>query len=309
MFSRDVLSGCSLGMFSRDVLSGCSLGMFSRDVLSGCSLGMFSRDVLSGCSLGMFSRMFSRDVLSGCSLGMFSRDVLSGCSLGMFSRDVLSGCSLGMFSRDVVSFQTDSIYLFIEFNLQIVVEANYTALEIKEVFPEDAGTYVVIARNLGGEARTSGLLSIDGLAVNGSMSAKAPSKPYFTQQLQNKDVQEGSRAHFKCEVAGFPEPEVCHTIETEQTKHSIHNTNTSQNSIHTTDTFQAFNLHYRHIPNFQSTIQTHPKHSIHTTDTFQAFNLHYRRIPKLSIHNTDTSQHSTRFQMKLFISTDHLVPQ
>jgi titin len=91
---------------------------------------------------------------------------------------------------------------------KIVVEANYTALEIKEVFPEDAGTYVVIARNLGGEARTSGLLSIDGLAVNGSMSAKAPSKPYFTQQLQNKDVQEGSRAHFKCEVAGFPEPEI-----------------------------------------------------------------------------------------------------
>ena len=377
--------GCSLGMSSRDdlsgCLSGCPLGMFSRDVLSGCSLGMFCRDVLSGCSFGMSSR----DVLSGCSVGIFSRDVLSGCSLGMFSRDVLSGCSLGMLSHFK---QTPSILplnffffntIFVSShmypenpegtqvivgswnmgyishvpwgcnsNLQIVVEANYTALEIKEVFPEDAGTYVVIARNLGGEARTSGLLSIDGLAVNGSMSAKAPSKPYFTQQLQNKDVQEGSRAHFKCEVAGFPEPEVCHTIQTfnphnkhipniqstiqthpkhsvhntDTSQHSIHDTDTSQHSIHNTDTSQTFNPRYRHIPNIQSTIQTHPKHSIHTTDTSQTFNPQYRHIPtfnpqyrhiqtfnpryrhipniqstiqthpKLSIHNTDTSQHS-----------------
>jgi len=91
------------------------------------------------------------------------------------------------------------------------VEADRTSLEIREVFPEDAGTYVVIAKNLGGESRTSCLLSIEGAAVNGEMpliGAELPSRPIFIQPLQNKEVQEGSRAHLMCVVSGQPKPEV-----------------------------------------------------------------------------------------------------
>jgi len=92
------------------------------------------------------------------------------------------------------------------------VEADRTSLEIREVFPEDAGTYVVIAKNLGGESRTSCLLTLEGGAVvNGEVpltGAEAPSRPIFIQPLQNKEVQEGSRAHLMCIVSGQPKPEV-----------------------------------------------------------------------------------------------------
>jgi len=76
------------------------------------------------------------------------------------------------------------------------------------LFPEDAGSYTVIAKNLGGEARTSCLLSIEGMFINGELPRRGPSKPVFVQPLQNKDVQEGSRAHLRCVVQGFPQPEV-----------------------------------------------------------------------------------------------------
>lgn len=93
--------------------------------------------------------------------------------------------------------------------LQIVIESGYTALEIKEIFPEDMGQYTVVARNLGGEARTSARLDIEGLnLINGSVGVGPPSKPRFVEPLQNKEVQEGTRAHFKCHVVGYPEPQV-----------------------------------------------------------------------------------------------------
>jgi len=92
------------------------------------------------------------------------------------------------------------------------VEADRTSLEIREVFPEDAGTYVVIAKNLGGESRTSCLLTLEGptpAVVNGELAdAAAAARPVFIQPLQNKEVQEGSRAHLMCVVTGQPKPEV-----------------------------------------------------------------------------------------------------
>ena len=92
------------------------------------------------------------------------------------------------------------------------MERDRTSLEIREVFPEDAGTYVVIAKNLGGESRTSCLLSIEGAAIiNGELpltGAAPPARPIFIQPLQNKEVQEGSRAHLMCVVSGQPKPEV-----------------------------------------------------------------------------------------------------
>ena len=97
--------------------------------------------------------------------------------------------------------------------VQIIVEADRTSLEIREVFPEDAGTYVVIAKNVGGESRTSCLLTLEGATtlINGELpltGAEAPSRPIFIQPLQNKEVQEGSRAHLMCVVHGQPKPEV-----------------------------------------------------------------------------------------------------
>jgi len=95
--------------------------------------------------------------------------------------------------------------------VQIIVEKDRTSLEIREVFPEDAGTYVVIAKNLGGESRTSCLLSLEGAVINGEVpltGAAPPSRPIFIQPLQNKEVQEGSRAHLMCVVSGEPKPEV-----------------------------------------------------------------------------------------------------
>ena len=96
----------------------------------------------------------------------------------------------------------------IQISIQITVESNFTSLEILEVYLEDAGNYAVIAKNLGGESRTSCLLTIEGVYINGEVTTRKSSKPMFTQQLQNREVQEGSRAHLKCAASGFPEPEV-----------------------------------------------------------------------------------------------------
>ncbi|ESO04842.1 hypothetical protein HELRODRAFT_78348, partial [Helobdella robusta] len=94
-------------------------------------------------------------------------------------------------------------------SFKIVVDHGYSALEIKEFFPEDAGLYTVVARNLGGETRTSCHLDIEGLSLSsGIPGSQVPCKPKFVDFLQNKDVQEGSRAHFKFHVSGKPVPEI-----------------------------------------------------------------------------------------------------
>ena len=93
---------------------------------------------------------------------------------------------------------------------QITIEPNMTSLEISEVYPEDSGTYTVVARNMGGESRTSGLLTIEGMfsASEPEMMDTEPMKPRFTQPLKNKVVMEGSRTRLDCVVVANPEPEV-----------------------------------------------------------------------------------------------------
>ena len=83
-----------------------------------------------------------------------------------------------------------------------------TALEINEVYPEDAGTYTVVARNLGGETRTSCVLSIEGMFSEKEASDAEPTKPRFVQGLKNKEVMEGNRARLDCVIVAQPEPEV-----------------------------------------------------------------------------------------------------
>ena len=108
---------------------------------------------------------------------------------------------------------------------QVVVESTYTTLTIREVYAEHVGTYVVVARNVGGETRTSCQLTVAGLhssrrdaqpvAAPAPATAAAPVAtgpaavtPCFTQPLQNKDVTEGKKARLDCIIVGQPEPEV-----------------------------------------------------------------------------------------------------
>ena len=89
-----------------------------------------------------------------------------------------------------------------------------TSLEISEVYGEDSGTYTVSARNMGGETRTSCLLSIEGMysASEAEMVDAEPMKPVFNQPLKNKVVMEGSRTRLDCVVVANPEPEVSYFI-------------------------------------------------------------------------------------------------
>ncbi len=92
--------------------------------------------------------------------------------------------------------------------LQIIVEDGYTALDINECYPEDSGSYTVIAKNIGGETRTSCSLAVEGLFSTSEVSDVEPTAPRFTQNLKNKDVLEGSRARLDCVIVAHPEPEV-----------------------------------------------------------------------------------------------------
>ena len=79
------------------------------------------------------------------------------------------------------------------------------------MFPEDSGTYTVIIRNIGGEVRTSCMVTIEGVYSTGE-ELHEPMKPKFLQHLQNKEVQEGSRARLDCVIVGYPEPEVSYCL-------------------------------------------------------------------------------------------------
>ena len=93
---------------------------------------------------------------------------------------------------------------------QIVIETGFTALDINQVFPEDTGTYTVIAKNIGGETRTSCLLTVEGLYPTGAQDHmdRMPVKPMVKKPLADKEVQEGARARLDCVIVGYPEPEV-----------------------------------------------------------------------------------------------------
>ena len=100
--------------------------------------------------------------------------------------------------------------------LQISVNAGVTTLDIREVFSEDCGTYAVIARNMGGEARTSCHVSLvevpaeDAAAVRAG--ARRPVQPLFVQPLESRSVLEGNHTRLECVVTGYPEPEVNNSL-------------------------------------------------------------------------------------------------
>jgi hypothetical protein len=87
-----------------------------------------------------------------------------------------------------------------------------TSLEMREVFADDCGTYTAVAKNLGGESRTSCRVAlVDTMTIDAAArasGARRPAKPQFVQPLEDCDVLEGNRTRLECIISGYPEPEV-----------------------------------------------------------------------------------------------------
>ena len=82
-----------------------------------------------------------------------------------------------------------------------------------EAFPKDAGTYIVNAKNIAGEASSACSVSVKGrLPTETSDSELAsdmePVKPSIQLPLTNVTVTEGNRVRLDCVIVGQPEPEV-----------------------------------------------------------------------------------------------------
>lgn len=86
-------------------------------------------------------------------------------------------------------------------------------LSIYEAFPKDAGTYLILASNIAGEAISSCSVSVKGrLPTETSDSELAsdmePVKPSIQLPLKNESVLEGNHVRLDCVIVGQPEPEV-----------------------------------------------------------------------------------------------------
>ncbi|KYB28240.1 SEC14 domain and spectrin repeat-containing protein 1-like Protein [Tribolium castaneum] len=97
--------------------------------------------------------------------------------------------------------------------LKLQFEGNKATLLVFEAFPKDAGTYVVNAKNIAGEASSACSVSVKGrLPTETSDSELAsdmePVKPSIQLPLTNVSVTEGNRVRLDCVIVGQPEPEV-----------------------------------------------------------------------------------------------------
>jgi hypothetical protein len=86
-------------------------------------------------------------------------------------------------------------------------------LVVNEAFPKDAGVYVVLAKNIAGEATSSCNVSVKGrLPTETSDSELAsdmePVKPAVQLSLKDVSVFEGQQVRLECIIVGQPEPEV-----------------------------------------------------------------------------------------------------
>lgn len=96
---------------------------------------------------------------------------------------------------------------------QIETNAGKSTLIITEAFPKDAGTYVVSARNLAGEASSSCNVSVKGRIPTETSDSETnydiePIKPRIQVPLENIQVNEGQPVRLDCIIVGQPEPEV-----------------------------------------------------------------------------------------------------
>ncbi|XP_046754019.1 uncharacterized protein LOC124416756 isoform X6 [Diprion similis] len=98
-------------------------------------------------------------------------------------------------------------------DLKIETEGGKSVLIISEAFPKDAGTYVVSARNLAGEATSSSNVTVKGRIPNETSDSETnydiePVKPRIQIPLENMEVKEGQPVRLDCIIVGQPEPEV-----------------------------------------------------------------------------------------------------
>lgn len=100
------------------------------------------------------------------------------------------------------------------FRLQLHYDEHGRAtLLILEAFPKDAGVYVLTARNLAGEAHSTGNVTVKGRLPNETSDSEIPSdmepiKPTVQLPLKNTAVFEGKSVRLDCVIVGQPEPEV-----------------------------------------------------------------------------------------------------
>ncbi|UJR28306.1 hypothetical protein I4U23_009551 [Adineta vaga] len=105
----------------------------------------------------------------------------------------------------------------------VVKEIDYTALLIKEAFPEDAGSYTVLIRNSLGEARSFTQLTVEEFFCRTPESemSDTPCKPIFVQPLLDTMINEGQKLKLHAAINAHPEPEIiwyCNNIPLKNTR-------------------------------------------------------------------------------------------
>lgn len=99
---------------------------------------------------------------------------------------------------------------------------NVATLVIREVFPEDAGTFTCVAKNAAGFASSTTELTVDNISDHGSEmnSRRSQSRessladilegipPIFSKKPKVKCVDEGSNVILDCRLVAAPEPEI-----------------------------------------------------------------------------------------------------
>ena len=108
--------------------------------------------------------------------------------------------------------------------MKITTQNKTTTLLINGVYPEDMGTYSVVARNMGGEARTSCSLRVEGIEpsqASRNMASKSGHAPLIKMGLKSQQVKEGNRAKLECTVTAHPPPEVSQAATTRSSSSAI----------------------------------------------------------------------------------------
>ncbi|XP_074662091.1 titin-like isoform X2 [Tubulanus polymorphus] len=88
-------------------------------------------------------------------------------------------------------------------DFQISTQKNSTSLFMPEIFPEDAGTYSVIAENPSGVAQTKAKIT-----VIEELPLEKEQPPEFRSLLQDTVIKVGEPLTFDCQITGKPSPDV-----------------------------------------------------------------------------------------------------
>ncbi|CAF1127621.1 unnamed protein product [Adineta steineri] len=110
--------------------------------------------------------------------------------------------------KDGVEIEFESLGISRDF--KVIKEVDYTALLIKEAFPEDTGSYIVVIRNTLGEAHSFTQLTVEEFFCRTPESemSDTPMKPVFVQPLRDTSINEGQQLKLHAAINAHPEPEI-----------------------------------------------------------------------------------------------------